>query len=137
LGHEKSVFNHGENIVFSFKILNTSSEELVIQNFLNENADFFKLFRLDSNEGNLNYGAPDAIICSVGFFSIQANSTLEFKCPWVYSENANDHQFCLIPIASNKSYLPKGNYYTGFTQSFKIDDIQSEEVSFIINFTIN
>ena len=136
LGNEKTVFNQGENIIFSFQVINNSSEDLFLENFL-PNDDFFRVYQPNTNEGTLDYGIPYDIICEIGYFTIPTNDTLEINCPWVNSENNNYYYSCLIAdTALHETFLPIGNFYTNFEQSFKIGDIQTEEKHFKINFTI-
>lgn len=135
LGNEKTVFNQGENIIFSFQIINNSSEKLFLENFLPNN-DFFRVYQLNTNESTLDYGFPQSGVEKVGGYYINSNSRIEFKFPWVYSNNSNLYGKYLFGDQSHISYLPVGNFYTEFTQSFKIGDIQTEDKHFRIDFTV-
>lgn len=42
LGNEKTVYNQGENIVFSFLVINKSADDLMLESFL-DNYEFFRL----------------------------------------------------------------------------------------------
>jgi len=135
LGNEKTVFNQGENIIFSFQVINNSSEDLFLEQFLPNN-DFFRVYQLNTDESTLDYGFPQSGVEKIGGYYIISKSRIEFKFPWVYSNNTNLYGKYLFGDQSHTSYLPGGNYYTEFFQSFKIGDIQTEEKHFKINFTV-
>lgn len=135
LGNEKTIFNQGENIIFSFQVINNSSEDLYLENFL-PNDDFFKVYQ-NTDEGLFSYGCPYDGYYKVGAFVVTTYNKFELKCPWVYSEI--ETYYCDWLLSSKEEHtfsLPKGNYYTKFSQSFKIGNIQTEEKHFKINFTI-
>jgi len=134
LGNEKTVFNQEEDIIFSFQIINNSSEDLMLENFF-PNDDFFRVYQPDTNEGLLDYGFPYEAIVLKGYFSILQNNTLKVEYPWKGGVFWNKE----YPILSNTNSnfdLPSGSFYTEFSQSFNIGDIQTEEKHFKINFTI-
>ncbi len=109
LGNESAVFNEGENIIFSFEVINNSSEDVYLKNFF-PNHDFFRVYH-------------------------PANGLLEFRCPWKSVDNFE--YYCLYPKdEAHETFLPIGDFYTGFSQSFKIEENQTEEKHFKINFTI-
>lgn len=137
LGNEKTEFNQGENIVISFQIINKGSEDLYMQNTLGHNYDFFRVNQLNTNGDTLDYGKPYDGTCEIGHFIIPKNDTLEFNCPWVKSENNNFYHFCLYPDPElHETYLPIGNFYTNFEQSFIISGVNTETKYFKINFTV-
>jgi hypothetical protein len=134
LGNEKTVFKQGENIIFSFRVKNNSDEDLYLKNsFIYD--DFFKVYQTNTPEGTLSYGRPYNIICYIGGFHLPANETYKMNCPWYYTEDSALNHFCLIH-SSETTNLPAGFYYTEFTQSFEIEDIQTEKKHFKINFTV-
>ncbi len=135
LGNEKTVFNQGENIIFSFQVINNSSEDLYIENFLDNN-NLFRIYQPNTNGGTLDYGKPYDGICYIGGFFVKANQTLEMKCPWVNSKDSVYHYCFLCEKELHEKFLPVGNYYTKFSQSFKIDKIQTKEKHFKINFKV-
>ncbi len=136
LGNEKTVFNQGENIIFSFQVINNSSENLMLENFF-PNDDFFRVYQPNTNEGTLNYGIPFDGICYIGYFSVHENKILDLKCPWVNSENTVFYYDCFhCNKELHENFLPIGKYYTEFSQSFKIGNFQTEEKHFKINFTV-
>ena len=137
LGIEKSVFTQGENIVFSFLVVNNSTKDILLENFL-PNDELFMLYQFVSNEELVPYGKPYDAICETGLFAIPAKGSLEFKCPWVSSENTNYYGYCL-GITSNSpsnTLLPIGNFITSFSSAFKIDDIQTEVQHFEVKFSV-
>ncbi|MEA3504684.1 MAG: hypothetical protein U9R32_05740 [Bacteroidota bacterium] len=134
LGNEKTVFNQGENMIFSFQVINHSSKNLMLENFF-PNDDFFRVYQPNINEGTLNYGIPYEAFVLIEYFSILQNDTLKIEYPWEAGVLWNEK----YPILSNESDnldLPIGSFYTEFSQSFKIGDIQTETKDFRINFTI-
>jgi len=136
LGNEKTEFNQGENIIFSFLVINKNSEDLMLENFLPNN-DFFRIYQPNTSEGTLNYGLPYDAICEISYFTIPANDILELKCPWVSSDNSSYYYNCLLTNKElHETFIPVGNFYTNFMQSFKIKDVQTEEKQFKINFTV-
>ena len=137
LGNEKTEFNQGENIVFSFQIINKGSEDPLLRNFLG-NYGFFRVYQINTNEDTLDYGYPYDGTCEIGHFIIPKNDTSEFNCPWVNSENNNFYHFCLIvgDPTLHQTYLPIGNFYTNFEQSFIISGVNTETKYFKINFTV-
>ncbi len=136
LGIEKTVFNQGENIIFSFQVINKSSEDLIIGNFF-PNDDFFRAYQQNTIGGTLDYGKPYDAVCEIGSFPIHAKNKLVFKCPWKDSNNDAFYCSCLLTEkGQHNDVLPIGNFYTEFSQSFKIGEIQTEEKHFKINFTV-
>ncbi len=57
LGNESTVFNEGENIIFSFEVINNSSEDVYLKNFF-PNHDFFRVYQPNTDGGILDYGTP-------------------------------------------------------------------------------
>ena len=134
LGNEKTVFNYGENIIFSFQVINKSSEDLFLGNFL-PNENFFRVYQPNTNEGTLDCGVPYEAVVLTSAFIIPANDTLKIEYPWLGGIFWNEK----YPILSNENTNPpllKGKYYTAFTQSFKIGDVQTEEKHFRIDFIV-
>jgi len=135
LGNEKTAFNQGENIIFSFQIINKGSEDLYLEKFL-PNDEFFRVYNLNTDEGTLDYGVPyTGFTLSAGYF-VYENDTLKIKYPWnnINSENATN----TILFGNNKRpNLSIGSFTTSFSQSFTFgNNIKTEEKHFEINFTI-
>jgi len=139
LGNEKTEFNQGENIIFSFQIINKSSEDLYLEKFL-PNDEFFRVYNLNTDEGTLDNGKPyEHLFCEfIAALRVPANDTFKVVIPWYKNSKYTDGYIgCpLETYHSNVGMLNFGNYYTEFSQSFKIGDIQTEEKHFEINFTI-
>ncbi len=134
LGNEKKEFNQGENIIFSFLVVNKSSETIFLENFF-PNDDFLRVYQRYTNESSIDYGIPHEFYIKIGGFHIKENDTLEIKYPWLKIDNLDETYWVLVGGKEN-SELPSGNYYTNFSQSFKINDIQTEEKYFEIKFTV-
>jgi len=139
LGNEKTVFKQGENIIFSFQIINNSSEDLYFEHF-SPNGEFFRVYKPNTTEGLLSYGCPyEYLFCEyIGAFKIPKNDIFEVVIPW-YENIKYTRGYIGCPIETfhrDVNDLIQGNYYTEFSQSFKIGDIQTEEKHFKINFTI-
>ena len=81
LGYEKTVFNQGENIIFSFQVINKTSEDLALYNFF-PNDDFFRVYHLNSNGETLNYGIPYEAYVKISGFKVPGNSVLKIEYPW-------------------------------------------------------
>ena len=137
LGNEKTEFNQGENIVFSFQVINKGSEDLLLRNFLN-NYGFFRVYQINTNEDTLDYGKSYDGYCEVGGFIIPKNDKFEITCPWVNTENNYFYDYCLSvnDTILHQTYLPIGNFYTNFEQLFIIPDLKTETEYFKINFTV-
>jgi len=136
LRNEKTEFNQGENIVFSFQIINKSSEDLMIRNFLST-AWPFKVYQIITNKDTLDYGYPYDGSCEIGHFIIPKNDTMVFNCPWAKSENNNFYNLCISPHPEwHETYLPIGNFYTNFEPTIEIPDLKTETKYFEINFTV-
>ena len=132
LGNEKTEFNKGENFIFSFQVINNGSEDLYIENFLSNN-DFFRVYK--SNMFLRDFGIPYQAYVKISGFGIPANDTLKIEYPWKANIFWNEE----YPILSNENRnddLPKGEFFTEFSQSFKVADIQIDTLHFKINFTV-
>ncbi len=137
LRNERTEFNQGENIVFSFQIINKGSEDLFVQNFLTT-YEFFKVYQINTNEDTLDYGTPYDLSCEIGHFIIPKNDKLEINFPWVNSDNNSFYNTCLFVGDStlHETFLPIGRFYTIIEQSFIIADVNTETKYFKISFTI-
>jgi len=136
LGNEKTEFNQGENIVFSFQIINKSSEDLMVRNFLGY-PGLFRVYQINTNKDTLDYGYPYDYACQVGGFGIPKNGKLEITCPWVNTENNNFYHICITPNPDlHQAYLPVGNFHTIIEPTIEIPDLITETKYFKINFTV-
>ncbi len=134
LGNEKTVFNQGENIIFSFQVINNSSEDLYLENFF-PNDDFFRVYQTNVNEGTLDYGIPYEAFILPYAFKVATNGILKIEYPWKGGVFW-DEEYPILSNENSNNDLPIGNFYTEFTQSFKIGKIQTEEKHFKIHFKI-
>ncbi len=138
LGNEKTVFNQGENIVFSFEITNKTSQNVYIGNFF-PNDDFFRVFQLNPPKRKLDYGKPYQGYIEIGYFSVKRDSVFKIQIPWKCT--FWNEKYSVLVCDTNNETLPKGNFVTEFSQSFEISEIEkehyfTEEKHFKINFTI-
>ncbi|MDP2423712.1 MAG: hypothetical protein U1C46_04760 [Bacteroidales bacterium] len=139
LGNEKTVFNEGENVIFSFVINNSTSEDMYFAG-MNNIDDFFRLYKLNTSEGDIDLGKPyKHIFCEyIGALRIPANGIFKIEIPWLWNEN-QIYGYIGCPHGSYHSVtspLTKGYYRTAFTSSFKINNVQTEEKHFEIKFTV-
>jgi hypothetical protein len=133
-GKETKIFNEGENIIFSFLIINNSSEDLFLENFL-PNDDFFRVYKLSETEANVDYGIPYGAVLEINGYQINAKDTLEIKYGWKESENIpNSSYFITYHIETNE--LPKGSYISTFSSSFNIGNLNINEKKIEIEFEI-
>jgi len=139
-GNEKTVFNEGENVIFSFVIENKTSEDLCFYHHDMNTGDFFRLHKLNTSEGDLNLGKPyDCIFLEkIGWKSVPANGIFKIEIPWLWNEN-QIYAYIGCPHETYHSAtfpLTKGDYKTAFSSSFKIGNIQTEEKHFEIKFSV-
>ncbi|MEC3878751.1 hypothetical protein [Parapedobacter sp. 10938] len=138
-GEPSTTFKEGENFRFLFVIRNNSSSPINFDpTFVGE--IFFKVFRIDSQEGLISVGKPyQNVFCSFDGmqFVISPNSEYRFEIPWTPPQDNCCLPFCLI---SKNDPLSPGSYRTtiegpfNFTydnESFTIDEKYS------INFEID
>ncbi len=139
LGNEKTEFDQGENIIFSFQVINKGSEDLYLEHFLPNN-NFFNVYQSNTNGESLNYGMPyEHLFCEyIGALQVPKYDTFKVVVPWYENIKYTDG-YIGCPLETyhrNVSMLKLGKYYTEFYQSFKIGNIQTEKKHFKINFTI-
>jgi hypothetical protein len=134
LGNETTVFNQGKNIIFSFQVINNSTEDLYLENFF-PNDEFFRVYQPNTNGEILDYGIPYESYIKIGSFKIPTNGILNIEYPWEGGVFWNE-EYPILSSESRNEDLPIGNYHTEFSQSFKIGEIQTEEKHFKINFTV-
>jgi len=134
LGNEKLEFDQGENIIFSFQVINKGSEDLFLKNFF-PNDDFFRIYQNKANEGVIDYGIPYlGFTLPAGYF-VNKNSIFKIDYPWNEINNKTDNT--VLFGDNERPDLPVGSFITSFSQSFVFgDNIQTEEKQFEISFTI-
>jgi hypothetical protein len=139
-GNEKTVFNEGENVIFSFFIENKTSEDLTFYQHEMNTDDFFRLYKINSTEGVSDLGKPYFhIFCDKILLKVPANGIFKIEIPWLWYENQNyGYIGCPHEYYHNDTFpLTSGDYRTTFSSTFKIGDIQTEEKHFEIKFTVN
>lgn len=138
-GVPSTEFQEGQNFQFSLVIRNQSSKDIGYSpSFIGD--DFFRIYRIDTSEGEVSMGKPySSIFCEYigGQFVIPAGDELRLEIPWIPSEDFCCPPFCKV---NNNSPLPKGNYKTFIEGSF--DFVYKGETTtitkrFEIFFTIN
>lgn len=145
-GEPSTVFNEGEDIIFSFIIVNKSKNQLYLKAITNMD-DFFKVFDLSFKQENgelISLGKPyKAVQCEfVNGYTIPSLDTLKIEIPWVPLENEIDsYPKILCNYNFDNSYLTANEYVTRFASTFIIDEANSEFEtdikSFEINFNVN
>lgn len=141
LGNAKTIFNQDENFIFSFFIVNKSSDTVYFNNFMPNN-DLFRVYSINSSNETADKGIPYNGYPKIGGYNILPNDTLYFISPWLaekvtylLSINVNG-----VGEPVNFTELESGQYATSFSQVFKYSvrnkQIETEEYSFRINFEI-
>ena len=137
LGNVKTQFNQGENIIFSFRIINNGSEDLFVENFF-PNDDFFRIYQTNALGGTVDLGIPYlAYTMPYGYFVYKTDG-FKIEYPWnnITADNANN--FVLFGD-NERPDLPKGTFYTEFSQLFTYnfeDEDKTDSQHFKINFTV-
>lgn len=139
-GTIKTLFNEGENVIFSFVIVNKTKEDLFFYHSEMNTNDFFRLYKIDSLQGKLDLGKPyDYIFCEmIGALMVPVDSVLKIEIPWLWDENQS---FGYIGCPNDNYHsitfpLTTGDYKTAFSSHFRIGNIQTEEKHFEIRFTV-
>lgn len=135
LGNKKTVFNYGENIVFSFVIKNNSKSDLM---FYHTKMDLDNFFKVTKN--GISMGKPYShLFCEfIGAYTLNADSIFKIEIPWIHNDKFTSGNIgCpLDSYHANTSKLPTGNYYTSFKSMFVFNEFKTDEKHFNINFTI-
>lgn len=134
-GIENKTFNEGENIIFSFLVINKSTETIFVENFF-PNEDFFRVYQYMADNDSINHGIPYESVILVGSFNILVQDTLKIEYPW-NNADIDPYEYPILSGEKENPRLSRGDYITYFTQTFKIGNIQTEEKYFEFNFTIN
>jgi hypothetical protein len=138
-GDPSTVFQEGQNFRFSFVIRNQSSKNIGYSpSFIDD--DFFRVYRIDTSEGEVPMGKPySSVFCEyIGSqFVILPDDELHLEIPWIPTADFCCPPFCKV---NNNSPLSKGNYKTFIEGSFNFDyEGESKTITkrFEILFTIN
>lgn len=139
-GNPSTQFEEGENLIFSFLIINKTREDIFLQQESFDTSDFLKVHsQAYSNEGEAVMGKPyETIFCTYqNGVLIPASDTLKLEIPWVVNISNNYPHFCLL---QENSYLQAGKYKTSFTSSFKFEkgesSFETEKMHFEIGFEV-
>ncbi len=128
-GNPSTVFNEGENFIFSFLIINRSDRQIQFDQSEMQTQDFFRVIRLvDSQEevSTVDMGRPyNGVFCLyMASHTISAKDTLSLRIPWKPDENWDTGTgkyfspfFC--DVNSDNQLLGKGNYQTKFSSRFE------------------
>lgn len=128
-GNSSTVFNEGENFVFSFFIINSSDRPIQFNQSEMQTKDFFRVLRLiDTQEevSTVDIGKPyNSIFCLfLKSHTISAKDTLSLQIPWKPDQNWDSGNvsyfspfFC--EVNSDNQPLDKGNYQTKFSSGFE------------------
>ena len=143
-GLPSTSFQKGENIVFSFAIINHTDSMLYLRNHCFYTDDFFKVYRVSDldGEGDGNrvfVGKPyeGEIGCNkIHYLPIPAHDSVRFEMPWI---DKKEYELQYInggyKVANNR-FLQPGEYETEFTQSFQFKNFSTEENTFSTSFTV-
>ena len=135
-----TVFNEGENIIFSFSLTNNLKESISIPTqFIND--DFYRVYE---NKNNTDMGkAWTGIWCNFNnekmMIELLANEQKELNCPWRLSEIFQaDYPLCK---GDDMNPLPQGEYFTSLHFDLLYTTTEGEQksiknVTFTINFKI-
>jgi len=137
-GKPATVFNEGENIVFSFSLMNNLKESISISpEFIND--DFYRVYGYNNTDmGKAWTGTWCDFRYEKMVIELQSNEQKALNCPWLLSDNFKaDYPLCK---GDDMNPLPKGEYFTSlhFDLSYNVDGKQKDikNVTFKINFKI-
>lgn len=141
-----TIFNEGENFVFSFLIINNSNELITLQSF--DTQDFFKVYRITESEGESELGKPyNSIFCEYSLgYPIPSGDTLKIERPWVTPDSIKSNlqeYFNNSIICGYTEYelLTSGSYSTHFKSVFIFSNngksFSTSVKQFEINFKFN
>ncbi len=143
-GVQSTSFSQGENFVFSFSITNNSKNTIMFQSM--ETDDFFKVYKLDSNEGSpiIEIGKPYVnIFCTYqNGYPIEAGESLKIEIPWtpIPWEIGSPYFSTIFCGTNDNPPLTTGSYRTGFKTQFYFTRDGSQyitpEKSFEIDFNV-
>ena len=137
-GEPATVFNEGENIVFSFSLMNNLKESISISpEFIND--DFYRVYGYNNTDMGK---AWTGMWCNFRYekmaIELQPDEQKVLNCPWFLSDNFNaDYPLCK---GDDMNPLPKGEYFTSlhFDFSYNVDGKKKDikNVTFKIYFKI-
>jgi hypothetical protein len=118
----KTVFNEGENFIFSFKI-ETQDTIWKFNRLVNDDPNFFRVFRIvDGNYINMGKSFKSKW-CQPIYYECGHETPFIFELPWKTDIGTNEipdqniwPPFCLF---NETSLLPKGKYITYFDEKIE------------------
>lgn len=132
-------FRQGDNFIFSFLIINESSQHVSFLQSIDDIEDFFRVDAI-SNDTLVDMGKPwEIIFCEyILGIPIKSNDTLALEIPWTIKDQSfNSSHFCLT---ESKHPLKAGKYKTGFSSTFSFlngeEEFTSERNKFEVEFKI-
>jgi hypothetical protein len=127
-GNRKSTFIEGENIIFSFKIINHTDEDFIFFPYYLDSSNIFKIYKR-SDDSDLDYiGSPaKAVICEFGPSGIPANGLFDLSVP-LYDAKTIGYSVCK---AFDSLFITTGNYESSFSYSFKLSNLYNSEEEYI------
>lgn len=116
-GEPATVFNEGENFIFSFSFKNKMQDPIVVTTeFISSN--FYRVYRsIDKTD----MGKPwTGIWCNydgtLHEINLAPSNVRQLNCPWVLTDDkAPEYPLCM---SESKEYLAKGKYETFFDLNF-------------------
>lgn len=133
-GDPSTIFEEGENFTFQFAIKNNLDTTINWDNNL-----FFSSEFCEVKDGKNKFGPPFKIMgmAEIGqvAFSIPPGIASVWEVPWVPDENEWTKGFVSYK-RNNLQYLPKGKYYTRFSRKFDLGPVETQVLTFKINFEI-
>lgn len=134
-GEPATIFNEGENFTFQLSIKNNTDTTLYYDNSV-LNVDGFCEVKDDSRSFGSPYKKPVAIeLIGKAAFGIPIGHSAEKSIKWIPNNDIWTIGYVSF-MKDNDSSLSKGTYYTEFTHKFDFDTIQTDKLSFKINFEI-
>jgi hypothetical protein len=134
-GIERQNYTLGENIIFSFLIINKTDNSIYFYHAKSiKTEEFFNLYKIEGEE-EINLGRPyETIFCEfINGYTIRVNDSLNIQVPWIFNENIQSWA-C---IHNNTDTLPIGDYRTGFSSQFKFEGFTTKNKRFSTQFSIH
>jgi len=116
-GISETIFNKGDNIIFSFSFKNSSGEQIIATTEFVNNS-FFNVF---NGQNNIEIGRPwTGLWCEFSGapqeLKVNPDSKIKISCPWFLDQN----NFPVYPLCMSESKIPleTGEYYTTLDLDF-------------------
>lgn len=128
-GNERSVFNEGENVIFSFVTENKSDRKIFTNPCYPNYPGFFDLYKINTSEGDFNLGSPFEFYILVNYkVEIDVNGATEIQAPWYkYASGEYPLSYPYDGVHVDTPDLTKGEYKSSFSASFKFKDADGNE----------